>query len=242
MLKQQRQGHQVTVQTPWGEPSYMRGLEIPRWDHCSQLWLTRLKLKCHSQVLFDFSEESTALMSHWTQTTAQAPFQGHSLWHLPSKVKDWYTQKGKQLSPQMKLWLQTVICQVSISSSLCHHLITGLTPPASQVPSCVGSNHALYTLLKKIHLSPDRPVSLFIKSVLLVSFSFCPLLFLPFDLHSFPPIIQLSLPFFFTTPFYISILCPSFFVSSLLFPEAVPLLPASVVSEGWGKRCTSAIS
>lgn len=150
--------------------------------------------------------------------------------------------KGKQLSPQMKLWLQTVICQVSISSSLCHHLITGLTLPASQVPSCVGSNHALYTLLKKIHLSPDRPVSLFIKSVLLVSFSFCPLLFLPFDLHSFPPIIQLSLPFFFTTPFYISILCPSFFVSSLLFPEAVPLLPASVVSEGWGKRCTSAIS
>lgn len=75
-----------------------------------------------------------------------------------------------------------------------------------------------------------------------MSFSFCPLLFLPFELHSFPPIILLSLPFFLTIAFYVSILCPSFFVSSLLFPETDPLLPASVVSEGWGKRCTTAVS
>lgn len=151
--------------------------------------------------------------------------------------------EGTQLSPQMNLRLQSRMnCQVSTSSSLCHHLKMSLTPLASPIPSCVGPNHALYTLLPKIHLSPDRPVSLFIKSVLLVSFSFCPLLFLPFELHSFPPIIHLSIPFFFTIPFYISILCPSFFVSLLLFPEAVPLLPASVVSEGWAKRCPSAIS
>lgn len=100
----------------------------------------------------------------------------------------------------------------------------------------------LCTPLKKIHLSSDWPVSLFVKSVLLVSFSFCPLLFLPFELHWFPPIIQLSLPFFFTIAFYVSILCPSFFVSSLLFPEAVPLLPASVISQGWTKTSTSAIN
>lgn len=117
-----------------------------------------------------------------------------------------------------------------------------LTLPASQIPFCVESNHALHTLLPKKHLSADWPVPLFIKSVFLVSFSFCPLLFLPFELHSFPPIIHLSLPFFFPKALHVSILCPSFFVSSLLFPEAVPLLPASVVSEGWGKRCTSTIS
>lgn len=187
--------------------------------------------------------ESAALMSHWTQTTAQAPLQRHFLWHLPSEVNDWYTQKAHNCPHRWSCdcslgW--TAKCP--LSSSLCHHLIMSLTPLASPIPSCVGPNHALYTLLPKIHLSPDWPVSLFIKSVLLVSFSFCPLLFLPFELHSFPPIIHLSVPFFFTIPFYISILCPSFFVSLLLFPEAVPLLPASVVSEGWGKRCPSAIS
>lgn len=80
MLKQQRRGHRVTAQTLWGAPSYLRGSEIPRWHHCGQVWLTRLKFKCHSQVLFDFSKESTALMSHWAQTTTQAPFLGLFLW------------------------------------------------------------------------------------------------------------------------------------------------------------------
>lgn len=60
------------------------------------------------------------------------------------------TGTGTQLCPQMKLWLQSRMkCQVSISSSLCHNLLMGLTPPASQIPSCVGSTHALYTLLQK---------------------------------------------------------------------------------------------
>lgn len=77
--------------------------------------------------------------------------------------------------------------------------------------------------------------------MLLVSFSFSSPLFLPFELHSFPPTTQLSLPSFFTIAFYVSILYPSsVFVSSLLSAEAVPRPLPSVISERWGKRCTSA--
>ena len=130
-------------------------------------------------------------------------------------------------------------CQVSISSSLCHHLVMGLTPPAPQILPRVGSC-SVHTVRKNTFVSRLSSFP-FIKSVLLVSFSFFPLLFLPFELHSFPPIIQLSLPSFFTIVFYVSIPYPSsVFVSSLLSPEAVPLPPASVISERWGKTCMSA--
>lgn len=99
------------------------------------------------------------------------------------EAKDWVqglgTGEGIQLSSRMVLGLHSrMYCQVSLSSSVCHHLIMGLTPPVPQFPPRVGSKHALYILLEKLHLSPDCQVSLFKKFVLLVSLfllSFCTL-------------------------------------------------------------------
>lgn len=131
-------------------------------------------------------------------------------------------------------------CQVSISSSLCCHLIRGLTAPAPQIPPFVGSNHALHILLEEIHLSPDCLVSLFIKSVLLVSFSFSPLLFLLFELHLFPPIIQLSLPSFSLYRFMLASYTPQFLSSHSSLQKHFPCLLQMSSQRSGEKRCMSA--
>lgn len=169
----------------------------------------------------------TGLREHRSQS--QAPFQWPFLWRL--------LQRSQGLGPgggHTTVFTDeagTAIWDVRPSAHI--HLTlsspnNGFDPRTPQIPPCVGSNHALYIPLEETHLSPDCPVSLFKQSVLLVSFSFSPLLLLPFELHSFPLIIQLSLPFFFTMVFYVSILYPSsVFVSSFLSPEAVPLQMSS---------------
>lgn len=199
MLKQQRRGHRVTVQTLWGAPNYLRGTEIARWDHCHQIWLTRQKFKCHKSgsiwLLWRVNSLKVTLSTDHNSGTISGAF---------SVAARSRTGTGTQLSPQMKLWLQSSMkCQMSISSSLCHHLIMGLTPPASQIPSCVGSHHALYTLLQKLHLSSNWPVSLFYKICAPGVF----FLLSPTLSALWTTLISSSYPVFSSLLFYYSILC-----------------------------------